>query len=516
MLINGVFSIEIDHTDANVAFFEGSGKVYKTTDGGSTWVETGDSAFKSLWHGVKDIVMHPDSNNILFLSSTNGLYRSDDNGDNWTELMTGNFQEIEFHPANHNIIYVIDQTADKTEFYKSTDAGQSWVVKTNGWPDPLSPDEQKRTEIATTPAAPNRVYALATGSANGGSGLYGIYISSDAGESWTFQCCGPQPAGAPSLSNINMMAWSDDGTDNDGDGKIDYPNDPEGVGRMAVLRRPIVTGDNLTDAQPGFDQQTNVPLVRITFDRQGAVRFADATSKNVGKEFAIVLDNEIISAPVIREAIMGGQAQISGSFTIESAKELSALLRAGSLPAPLTLEDQRSVGPDLGADSVAAGKMAAIIGFVAVMVFIILSYGRFGLAANVALIINMVLIAGVLSLLGATLTLPGIAGIVLTIGMAVDANVLVFERIREEIKLGNPPMAAVSNGYSRAMTTILDANITTLIAAIIMFQYGTGPVRGFAVTLSIGIITSVFSAVILTRLMLSVWLKSRRPKTIKV
>ncbi|MCH8347112.1 MAG: protein translocase subunit SecD [Proteobacteria bacterium] len=297
---------------------------------------------------------------------------------------------------------------------------------------------------------------------------------------------------------------------------FDYPNDPEGIGQMAVLRRPIVTGDNLTDAQPGFDQQTNVPLVRITFDRQGAVRFADATSKNVGKEFAIVLDNEIISAPVIREAIMGGQAQISGSFTIESAKELSALLRAGSLPAPLTLEDQRSVGPDLGADSVAAGKMAAIIGFVAVMGFIILSYGRFGLAANLALIINMVLIAGVLSLLGATLTLPGIAGIVLTIGMAVDANVLVFERIREEIKLGNPPMAAVSNGYSRAMTTILDANITTLIAAIIMFQYGTGPVRGFAVTLSIGIITSVFSAVILTRLMLSVWLKSRRPKTIKV
>ena len=285
---------------------------------------------------------------------------------------------------------------------------------------------------------------------------------------------------------------------------------------MALLRRPIVTGDNLTDAQPGFDQQNNAPVVTITFDRQGALRFGDATAKNVGKQFAMVLDDLILSAPVIREAIPSGRAQISGNFTIDSAKALSALLRAGALPAPLKVQETRSVGPDMGADSVASGKIAAMIGFMAVMVFIVLSYGRFGLAANAALIINMILIAGALSVLGATLTLPGIAGIVLTIGMAVDANVLVFERIREEIKLGKPPMASVSAGYKLAMSTIFDANITTLIAAVIMFQYGTGPVRGFAVTLAIGIITSVFSAVTLTRLMLSIWLKIRRPKTITV
>jgi len=295
-----------------------------------------------------------------------------------------------------------------------------------------------------------------------------------------------------------------------------YADDPDGIGRLAVLRRPLVTGDNLTDAQPGFDQQTNAPLVRITFDRQGAVRFGEATSKNVGKEFAIILDGKIISAPVIREPILSGQAQISGNFTIDSAKELAALLRAGALPAPLKIMEERSVGPGLGADSVAAGKIASWVGFISVIVFVGIFYGRFGIAANAALLINLVLITGALSMLGATLTLPGFAGIVLTIGMAVDANVLVFERIREEAKLGKPPLAAVSTGYSQAMSTILDANITTLIAAVIMFQYGTGPVRGFAVTLAIGIITSVFSAVTLTRLMLAIWLKRTRPKTLKV
>ncbi len=296
---------------------------------------------------------------------------------------------------------------------------------------------------------------------------------------------------------------------------FEYPNDPAGFGKIALYRRPIVSGDNLTDAQPGFSQQ-NLPIVTITFDTQGSRLFCNTTSRNVNKQFAMVLDDIVISAPNINEPICGGRAQISGSFTVESATELAALLRAGALPAPLIVLTSGGVGPELGKDSVEAGKMAAMIGFLAVMVFIFLSYGRFGLAANVALIINLILIAGVLSLLGATLTLPGIAGIVLTIGMAVDANVLVFERIREEIHLGKPPMASVSNGYKQAMSTILDANITTLIAAVIMFQYGTGPVRGFAVTLAIGIITSVFSAVMLTRLMLSVWLKRSRPKEIRL
>ena len=297
---------------------------------------------------------------------------------------------------------------------------------------------------------------------------------------------------------------------------FDYPGDPQLIGKIALYKRAIVSGDNLTDAQPGFDQRTNAPIVRITFDTQGSRQFCEATSKNVNKQFAMVLDDEVLSAPVIQEPICGGQAQISGNFTLESATELAALLRAGSLPAPLNVLNSGSVGPELGADSVEAGKMASIIGLLAVVVFIILSYGRFGVAANAALLINLVLIAGVLSLLGATLTLPGIAGIVLTIGMAVDANVLIFERIREEVKLGKPPLAAVGSGYKLAMSTILDANITTLIAAVIMFQYGTGPVRGFAVTLAIGIITSVFSAVILTRFMLSVWLKRTRPKVIRL
>lgn len=296
-------------------------------------------------------------------------------------------------------------------------------------------------------------------------------------------------------------------------------NGPEGEDipefKVAVQKRAMVLGENLTDANPGFDQQTGEPLVSISFDSRGAQAFCRATQENVNRQFAIVLDNEIISAPVINEPICGGRAQISGSFTVESATELAALLRAGALPAPLIIREQRDVGPGLGADSVAAGKMASIVGFLAVIFFILIYYRGFGLAANIALIINLVLIAGVLSLLGATLTLPGFAGIVLTIGMAVDANVLVFERIREELRAGKPPLQAVSSGYSAAMSTIMDANITTLIAAVVMFQYGTGPVRGFAVTLAIGIITSVFSAVTLTRFMVAAWLKRTRPKTLK-
>ncbi|RMF09987.1 MAG: protein translocase subunit SecD, partial [Alphaproteobacteria bacterium] len=245
-------------------------------------------------------------------------------------------------------------------------------------------------------------------------------------------------------------------------------------------------------------------------------RFGDATRDNVGRLFAIVLDDKVISAPRIREPILGGSGIIEGNFTVASANELAVLLRAGALPAPLSILEQRTVGPDLGADSVAAGEIAAIIGFTAVVVYILLAYGLFGLMANVALLVNVILIGGALSVLQATLTLPGIAGIVLTIGMAVDANVLVFERIREEIRNGKSPFAAVDAGYSKALSTILDANITTLIAAAILFEFGSGPVKGFAVTLSIGIVTSVFTALLLTRLMLATWLRRRRPQTLPI
>ena len=228
------------------------------------------------------------------------------------------------------------------------------------------------------------------------------------------------------------------------------------------------------------------------------------------------MDEEIISAPRIKEPILGGSGQIVGGFTVEAANNLSILLRAGALPAPLTILEERSVGPDLGADSVAAGKTASIIGFAAVIVFIVLTYGWFGVAANGALIFNIALLGGLLSIIGATLTLPGIAGVVLTVGMAVDANVLIFERIREEIRAGKNPFRAVDSGYSQALSTILDANITTLIAAIILFQFGSGPIKGFAVTLTVGIITSVFTAVTLTRLFISIWLRSKRPATLKL
>lgn len=283
---------------------------------------------------------------------------------------------------------------------------------------------------------------------------------------------------------------------------------------VLVRKRAMVGGENLTDAQPGFDQQTNAPIVTFRFDASGAKRFGDVTTDNVGRPFAIVLDGEVISAPVIREPILGGSGQISGGFTVQEANDLAVLLRAGALPAPLDILEERTVGPELGADSVAAGEVAAIIGFTAVIIYIALSYGLFGVFANVALIVNVALIAAVLSVLGATLTLPGIAGIVLTIGMAVDANVLIFERIREEVRNGKTPINAIELGYNKALTTILDANITTFIAAAILFQLGSGPVKGFAVTLAVGIITSVFTAFIVTRLMVALWFRSRRPAEI--
>jgi len=240
------------------------------------------------------------------------------------------------------------------------------------------------------------------------------------------------------------------------------------------------------------------------------------TTDNVGQVLAIVLDNEIISAPRIREPILGGSGVISGQFTVQSAQDLALLLRAGALPADLTILEERTVGPGLGADSIAAGKVAAIVGLVLVVVFMGVAYGLFGLMADVALLLNMILIAAALSVLGATLTLPGIAGIVLTIGMAVDANVLVFERIREEVRAGRTPISAIDAGYSRAITTIIDANVTTLIAAVLLYAFGSGPVRGFAVTLAIGIVTSMFTALMLTRMGVVAWLRRTRPQALPV
>ena len=294
------------------------------------------------------------------------------------------------------------------------------------------------------------------------------------------------------------------------------PDDADPNQKWAIRKRVMVSGENLVDAQPGFDQQQNVPAVFFRFDAAGARRFGEATRKNVGRPFAIVLDGKVVSAPRINEPILGGSGQITGNFTVESANDLAILLRAGALPAPLNVLEERSVGPDLGADSVNAGKIASMIAFVAVIAFMVLSYGMIGFFANIALIINMILLAGVLSGFQATLTLPGIAGIVLTIGMAVDANVLIFERIREELRAGKTAMNAVEAGYQRALGTILDANITTFIAAAILFSMGSGPIRGFAVTLAIGILTSVFTAFTLTRLMAATWLKNRKQKPLVI
>ncbi|WP_226581288.1 protein translocase subunit SecD [Acuticoccus sediminis] len=285
-----------------------------------------------------------------------------------------------------------------------------------------------------------------------------------------------------------------------------------------VDEAPLITGEDLTDAQPAFQQQTNEPVVTFRLTTGGARRFCDVTTREAPSRtpFAIVLDDEVVSAPSIREPICGGAGQISGSFTVQSANDLAVLLRAGALPAALTLVEERTVGPGLGADSIAAGETAAIVGAVLVAASMVLVYGFFGVIANVALVVNVVLILGLLSLLGATLTLPGIAGIVLTIGMAVDANVLIYERIREEGRAGRSPILAIDAGFSRAFATILDANVTTLIAAVILFQLGSGPVRGFAVTLAIGILTTIFTAFLFTRLMVAMWVRRRRPTEVPV
>ncbi|WOH69543.1 protein translocase subunit SecD [Bradyrhizobium sp. BWA-3-5] len=283
-----------------------------------------------------------------------------------------------------------------------------------------------------------------------------------------------------------------------------------------IKRQVLVSGGDLIDAQPGFDQRTNEPIVSFKFNSSGSRKFAQATSENVGVPFAIVLDNEVISAPVIREPITGGSGQISGNFTVQQANDLAILLRAGALPAPLTVVEERTVGPGLGQDSIEKGELAAYVGSIMVIVFMLVTYRLFGVFANIAVAINVAMIFGLLSLLNATLTLPGIAGIVLTVGIAVDSNVLIYERIREELRHGRNAISAIDAGFRRALATILDSNITTFIAAAVLFYIGTGPVRGFAVTLGIGIITTVFTAFTLTSLIVAGWVRWKRPKTVPI
>jgi preprotein translocase subunit SecD len=298
------------------------------------------------------------------------------------------------------------------------------------------------------------------------------------------------------------------------DSEVLYGPEKEGRTPYLIEKRVLVAGGDLTDAQPGFDQRTSEPIVQFRFNASGARKFAQATLENVGRPFAIVLDGEVISAPVIREPITQGSGQISGSFTVQSANDLSVLLRAGALPAKLTIIEERTVGPGLGQDSIEKGKIAALVGSLMVVIFMLATYGLFGLFANIAVTINVGMIFGLLSLLGATLTLPGIAGIVLTVGIAVDSNVLIYERIREEVRNGRTPITAIDAGFTRALATILDSNITTFIAAAVLFFIGTGAVQGFAVTLGIGIITTVFTAFTMTRLIVAYWVRWRRPTTV--
>jgi preprotein translocase subunit SecD len=287
-----------------------------------------------------------------------------------------------------------------------------------------------------------------------------------------------------------------------------YPS-AERDGVSYLLREtPVVQGDDLTDAQPGFDHRTNEPIISFRFNNSGARKFANFTKENVGRPFAIVLDDKVLSAPVIREPILGGSGQISGSFTVESANTLAVQLRSGALPTKLTIVEERTVGPSLGADSIEAGKRAGIIGGIATIVLTILAYGTFGIFACVGLIVHLMLTVAAMSLIGSTLTLPGIAGLVLGVAMAVDANVLIYERIREEVRAGKTPIAAIDAGFTRAFVTIADSQLTTLACAIVMFWLGSGPIRGFAVTLSIGICTSIFASVTLVRLLISYWLRS--------
>ena len=284
------------------------------------------------------------------------------------------------------------------------------------------------------------------------------------------------------------------------------------IDKLSVSKRIILNGDNLVDAKPRMDTQNNETIVSFTLDRVGAKKFGRATTQNVGKQLAIILDGKIISAPSIREPIVGGSGQISGNFTFQSATDLALLLRSGALPAPMNIIEERTVGPDLGKDSIKAGIISLIVGFSLVVLFMIYKYRIFGLIANFALITNLFLLIGVLTIFGATLTLPGIAGIILTVGMAVDANVLIFERIKEEVNKENNQILAFDSGYIKSRTAIIDANITTLIAAVILFFMGSGPVKGFSVTLGIGILTTLFSVYFIARLLSSFYVKANKDK----
>src|SRR5690606_26188243 len=292
---------------------------------------------------------------------------------------------------------------------------------------------------------------------------------------------------------------------------------PSQDGTRELLYEDVALGgESLVDAQPSYDSQRGIPVVSFKFDTRGAITFGEITAANVGKRFAIVLDDTVITAPVIQQPITGGSGQISGNFTTASANDLAVLLRAGALPASLNVVEERTVDASLGADSIRAGLTAGVIASVLVVSFMVVAYGTFGVFANAALILNVGLVIGALSLLGATLTLPGIAGIVLTMGMAVDANVLIFERIREEKAAGRSNIQSIQSGFSNAMSAILDSNVTTFIAAVVLFFLGSGPVQGFAITLAIGIITTLFTAYFVTMLIVSRWYDWVRPKTLKV
>ena len=312
-----------------------------------------------------------------------------------------------------------------------------------------------------------------------------------------------------------VVSRTTDASASPGPRNVLLPSQEENGVYYIIEETPVVSGEELVDSQPSFDQNGS-PAVSFRFDTTGARKFGDYTAANIGSPFAIVLDNQVISAPVIQSHIPGGSGIITGSFTVADSTRLAVLLRAGALPAEMTFLEERTIGPELGQDSIDAGKIAAIVGMVAVGVFMIASYGLFGVFANIALVVNMALIFAVLSLIGATLTLPGIGGIVLTIGMAVDANVLVYERIREELRQAKTPGRAIELGYERALSAIIDANLTTLITAIVLFVMGAGAVKGFAVTLGIGVVTSVFTAIYITRLIIEFWMARTRPKTIVV
>ncbi len=310
-------------------------------------------------------------------------------------------------------------------------------------------------------------------------------------------------------ANLSFQFVSNKTEDSFGIEKLKYDGEDN---EEFVSRRIIISGENLIDASPSMNSQTNETVVTFNLDRVGTKKFAKATSSGVGKKLAIILDNKIISAPTVSEAIIGGSGQITGNFTFQSATDLALLLRSGALPAPLNIIEERTVGPDLGTDSIKAGIISLVIGFCLVVLFMLYKYRYFGLIANISLILNLIILIGILTIFEATLTLPGIAGIILTVGMAVDANVLIFERIKEEIKNEKNKIIAFDAGYTKSRTTILDANITTFIAAFILFFMGTGPIKGFSITLGVGILTSLYTVYFVARLLTSIYVLRNKDK----